>query len=343
MSKTLLKIVWLLLAGLSFGLPGCHFFQNSDPFAPSSTCQMQDQEQMTPQQLVRHLNDRGASKLYAWRADNVNIASRGAMAMPMSLSATLLVEAPRNFRLTAKVFGINEVDLGSNKERFWFWTKQSERPCILTARHEQIAIAQQRLAIPFQPDWIIEALGVIPLDDQDVQLIRLPQQPRGRRLGQLVSQRVSAQGEPVKKVTTVDLCHGIILEHALYNSRGQLLARAGLSEHHFEPGTGAVIPNRIDLEWPQTRMALTLTLGRIQVNPQISPQTFSMLQMPNTPVIDLGKPLPGTSRARPHHQPVSLSTDVEEDDLPDDPPPARARVGQGQGSERMSRYQPPLE
>jgi hypothetical protein len=329
MLRTPLKIEWLLLAGLCLGLTGCppRMFQR-DPFAVTASCQISDE--MTPHELVRHLNDRGASKLHSWQANSVKVSSPS---MPISPTASLAVEAPRNFRMTAHVLaGIDEVDLGSNQERFWFWTKQTNRPCILTARHEQTAIAQQKLSIPFQPEWIIEALGVIPLDEQDVQLERLPQQPRGRKLGRLISKRVSSQGEPVKKVTTVDLCHGIILEHALYDSRGQIIARAGLSEHHFETATGAVVPNRIDLEWPQMKMSMTLSLGRIQVNPQISPQMFTMQPRPNTPIIDLGKSEPGTAQApaRPHHAPVALSSHVESDDeLPEEEPAARSRVGQG--------------
>lgn len=325
-----LKLEWLLLTALCLSVTGCHWFPRQDPFSVTARCQIP--EEMSPHELVRHLNDTGATKLRAWRADNVTISSRS---MPISPKATLLVEAPRNLRMTAHVIsGINEVDLGSNDERFWFWTRQAKEPCILTAKHDQIAAAQQRLSIPFQPDWIIEALGVVPLDEQDVQFERLPQQPRGRKLGRLISNRVSAMGEPVRKVTTIDLCHGVILEHALYNKQNQLMARAALSEHHFEPATGAVIPNRIDLEWPQTNMAMTLSLGRIQVNPPMSPQMFTMLQMPNTPVIDLGKPMPGQRNARPHHQAVSLSHEVEDDALPpDDGEEPRGRIGAGEPRE----------
>jgi hypothetical protein len=206
----------------------------------------------------------------------------------MSVSALLAVEAPRNFRLMASSVAGPEVDLGSNADQFWFWAKRVEKSqqYVFTARHDRLVQAQQRFRIPFQPDWLIEVLGVIPLDESE--LVYEPGPPGSHRAN-LISQRVSPQGEPVKKVTVVDTCHGLILEHALYNAQGNLIARACLLGHYNDPVSRAVLPSVIDLEWPPAQLGLTLSLGPMEVNPSLPPQTWALPSIPDYPVVDLGR------------------------------------------------------
>lgn len=322
------KLILTLLAGLSLSLPGCQMVRqwvSPDPMGPFSTYRMP--EELDAKQVVRLLNERGPSKLYCWQADSVSITASGeGMLVPMTLRANLAVQAPRNFRMTAKMLLVDEIDIGSNDERFWFWIRQAPKPYVFTSRHDRIAVAQQNIPIPFQPDWIIEALGVIPIDENDVQLVPVENPPRGQRWGKLISRRMSPQGTPVRKVTLVDLAHGVILEHALYDEKGDLIASAKLSDQHYEPHTNAVVPHRIDLNWPQTRMSLTLKLGPVQVNPQISGQLFALPSIPNCPVVDLGqmtanaRPARSANPGRPLQQPVALTGGIEEDEpLPDSP------------------------
>lgn len=262
-------------------LPGCAMLRGC--FGPPPCPLPAD---LPLQDLVRHLNGNSVS-LTSWRATNVEISSRGPIGLPVSLSAMLAVEAPRNFRLVANSpYGGNEVDLGSNAEQFWFWSKRSEEKYVFTARHDQMARALQRFPIPFEPDWVIEALGVIPIDEREV---ALEPGPAGSHRANLVSQRVSPQGEPVRKVTVVDTCHGLILEHGLFDASGRMIARAVLSGHYRHPTSAVVLPSRVDLEWPPAKLALTLKLGKIDVNPPLGAPHWTLPVIPNTPVMDLGR------------------------------------------------------
>lgn len=263
------------------------------------------------QDLVQHLNQNTA-RLYAWRATNARIRIEGPGMLPIpGMSAMLAVEAPRNLRIIVSNVAGNEADFGSNEEQFWFWVKRGEQNAIFTARHDQMDRAQRRFPLPIQPDWLIEVLGVIPIDPNDVRMEPIAEEPVivpprrrwwqgrqgqpnstpvGNRRARLISQRLSPQGEPMRKETIVDLCHGNVLEHALYDARGHLVARALMSGHFADATSGAVLANNIHLEWPRERQTLSLTLGPVQVNPsQFPSQTWSLPEIPNVPVVDLGQ------------------------------------------------------
>ena len=54
-----------------------------------------------------------------------------------------------------------EVDLGSNDQLFWYWVRRDQPPAVYFCRHEQFAASRARQAIPIDPYWLIEALGVV--------------------------------------------------------------------------------------------------------------------------------------------------------------------------------------
>ncbi|MBI5761672.1 MAG: hypothetical protein HZA46_24445 [Planctomycetales bacterium] len=285
------QIVLLLVSSLLAGCALCprwnssKFFTQRNPYGPRARCELPPQP--TQQDVVAHLN-RNIARVNSWRCTSAKITSRERGAVPMSLSAVIAVEGDRNFRLTANnPFGGREVDLGSNGERFWFWSPRNDPKHVFTARHEQLAQAQEYFPMPFQPDWLMEVLGVIPIDETEVTLE--PYEP-GARQGTLVAHRISPQGEPVTKLTVIDLCHGLVLEHSLVDQRGRLIAKATLRDHWPDVATGVVLPRHIDIDWPQARLGLALAFGAIEINPPTIPEpTWSMPVVPGFPPLDLAR------------------------------------------------------
>lgn len=235
--------------------------------------------------LIRHLNA-NISKLYAWRSTSVQIRARSGL--PMQLSAVIAVETPRNFRLRVSSIGGDEADFGSNQDHFWFWMRRNEPRHVYMARHEDLARCQHRLQIPFQPDWLMEVLGVIPLDPAQFTM----EQTDGRSgTVSLISENLSPTGQPVKRVVLVDAPRGLVLGHHLYDARGALIAKATLRNHRYHPEHQMTMAHCIDLDWPQAGMAMTMTIGRdVEVNPQGLPsQTWQMPEMPGYPMFNLGQ------------------------------------------------------
>ena len=232
-------------------------------------------ESTTREQLVRHINDQ-AARTVGWRCRKMVVEVDGAVA---DASGLIAVQYPRRLRLKAKAMMIPVADVGSNADRVWCWVNPKlggPGPETLTCKHasfDAVRCAAERtggMQIPFEPDWLMEVLGVAPLDPQRVTLEKAP---GGGPIWLLISHRIDDGGRRMLRVIEVDAAHGQILAHELRDAKtGSRLARAELQDHRRDPETGVVLPHRIILSWPAAGLAgMTLRLGEIEVNPRDLP------------------------------------------------------------------------
>ncbi len=215
-------------------------------------------------ELIHHLNQ-NISPLVAWKSSDVRIHTKTPGGIPLRISADMAVESPRNFRLIAKSIAGKEADIGSNDERFWFWLKRGQEKRVITVKHEDLSKAQQRMQMPFQPDWIMEAFGVIPIDESN---ITIENDPSGVGILQLISKQKLPTGQPVRRIIEVDTCRGYILAQSLYAENGNLIAKATLNNYKRDKESGLMMPHEIFLNWPQNKMQMKLVIGEIEVNPE---------------------------------------------------------------------------
>jgi len=267
----------VLISGCTFDIR--KWFQPPEPcvFGPNPT----------KEQVVRHVNAR-ARRLTAWRSNDVSITTRGPNGIPVHLSAVIAVQRPRNFRLVASAMMGYEADFGSNADRIWFWMRRADPKGLYTVQHANLDRIEGRMPIPFRPDWLMEALGVIPLDEQAVEM--LPREP-GSSLLQLVSREATASGKVAHRVIVVDACHGHIVSQSLQNESGQVVASASFSDYARHTPSGLKMPHRIELTWPQTKTTMTLRIGgNIEVNPPGFPaKTWQVPDYEGYPVVDLAR------------------------------------------------------
>ena len=230
--------------------------------------------------------------------------------LPVHLTGNIAVERPRNFRLTAGTLGMTEeADFGSNPDWFWFWIRRSQPPFVFRARHDDMQHSEMlRQAIPFQPDWLIEALGVVPIDPK--QVTRMDPGENHQTVN-LISELLSPSGQPVQKVIRVDQRHGVVLGHYLYDANQRLIAKADLGNHQVDQQSGVIMPHLISLEWPQAGLQISLELGQIDINPAIPARIWEVPNKePMYPSRDIGaatrtknNPDQGTQTKREHAAP----------------------------------------
>jgi hypothetical protein len=184
-----------------------------------------------------------------------------------SLQASIALERPRRFRLVAEKTGLSgtELDLGSNDELFWFWIKRSEPPALYYCRHEQFAASAARQVLPIEPEWLIEALGLVALDPAEVSYGPSPV-GNGRLRVEVTQWRPSGSR---RKVLVFDELDAAVLEEHVYDEQGALVATALLSRHQRDEASGALLPRQIEIQWPSTQFAMTIRLHNLQTN-QIS-------------------------------------------------------------------------
>jgi len=207
--------------------------------------------------------------------------------MPGCAPGTIIVEAPRNFRLRVAhpIGGGDLLDVGSNPEEFWIWQKEMNPPYLLTSHHDDLPLALQQFKVPFQPDWIMEVLGVIPIDGSRYELHATP----GKPWMELATTGIAPSGETLRKVVRVDTRRGWVLEHLLWGANGKLIASAELSDHRLDPATQIVTPRRIRIHWPEADMDLKITLDHLEVNPPHLPElVWQVPQKPGYKRVDMG-------------------------------------------------------
>ncbi len=283
-SSKKLRVVVCCLVGLL--LPGgCHSANRWPGLTPPCVLD----PGVTQAQLVEHLNKNiiGSPKhggLVSWRANNAKIHVTG---IPLALPANIAVESSRNLRIVVSnpMTRGQEVDIGSNAERFWFWSKDA--PGIMTCQHEDVHVAMSHMNLPIQiePDWLMEIFGVIPINNDEYTMVR-------SQVGtaELVAARQTPDGKIMERIIVVDTCQGVITEHALKEPGGEIIARAKLDKY-FESPSGVLLPMVYQIEWPAAKVSMTINLNNPEANPATLAHNTSLWEVPSIPgvrVVDVG-------------------------------------------------------
>lgn len=209
------------------------------------------------------------------------------MPVRVSAEAILACESPRNFRFLASTIRGPELDLGSNDNEFWFWANDGGEKAVYMASHEQLDEAQRKLRIPFHPDWVMEVMGVIPIDHTKYKV----QWADDLKELSLVTANNDSHGRPVYRRIVVDSLTGNIIKHEMYDAERQPIALANLSDYR-PVGEGHVqLAHQIELKWPQEATRFIMRFKEIDINPGEEKSPVSQWQMPRNSrhrVINIG-------------------------------------------------------
>ena len=179
------------------------------------------------------------------------------------LRGTMQLELPRRLRIKAGVMGVSQfgVDVGSNNQDFWVWTKvnlPNQKPAIFHSSHEGFKNANSRVkqAIPMEPVWLLEGLGLVQFERGDVH-IGPNITPEG--FLRLITVRQTA-GRQTARATLVHAKNGTIVQQALYvrqtPQREQTIsegppwsriAYTNSTEYKYFPKKGAALPEKIEM------------------------------------------------------------------------------------------------
>ena len=144
---------------------------------------------------------------------------------------------------------------------FWFWVKDKHgegRSTTATTTRP----APARWPPTFQPDWIIEALGLRVIPDEEAAEIKVTP---GKDAGTLVltQRQKTSQGESLIKETILDESTGRIREHWVYAADHKtLLAHAVVTDYQEyatpagesgAPAETVYLPQKLRLEWIRRR------------------------------------------------------------------------------------------
>lgn len=245
------------------------------------------------EELIAHLNRHVAGTatrpgVTGWKADNAGVKLSG---IPGELPSMIAVEAPRNLRLTVSmpISGSLMADIGSNSEKFWIWTNESQQ--VLTSRHDDVALALDELQMPvhIHPDWLLEVFGVTPIDPDEFRMVH-PPSGRGPEV-ELVADRQSPLGADIERVIRVNVPQGRITQHILRLPGGKIVARAALSDYRKSRG-GVEMPHSFVLHWPDAHVSMAVNIRDPEMNPDAFQSNLALWRTPQFPgsqVVDIGQ------------------------------------------------------
>jgi hypothetical protein len=234
-------------------------------------------------ELVDYLNKKHQG-LTSWRDIDMSLGVHLPNGLYQRLSGTIACEAPNRFRLTASNF-MAKADFGSNSDRCWVYVKPGD-PAVLTWTHDDAPLLQHMpVDIPrIDPEWLMLVLGVSPLKHEDYEL---DSAPTGERELWLTAIEDNYSGRPLRRVIKVDTIEGVVREHAIYDSERNPLVKAILSRH--KSINGHVLPQVVQLKFPQLETELKLTFSRIETGYQLADKTWEVPRNYNADIVDLGQ------------------------------------------------------
>lgn len=285
-----------------FALTGCNLFgprpsdraDNRPPPTPTAN------GKPTADQLVSYLNKQ-AALITSIETRDVSIDVRAPAGSATLDGGTLLCQKPRFLKLVGKKFGMQEVIVGSNDERFWFFVKRDPSDAMFFCSHSDYQKGDVELPYPFQAEWVLDALGMSPIGaapgarmEEDRTTFRLIEETnvRGQKGSKVTvfykGEATGSQPQIVSR-TVYDANSKMV-----FSSTTQRVARQSIER---APGIFAQIacPEIVKLEWPAQETQLVIDLGRAKVNTAIQIDNFQMPRLGNKQV-DLGRDRP-TGRA----------------------------------------------
>jgi hypothetical protein len=243
----------------------------------------------TPAQLVAQLNAT-SQRLRSLECRDVDIQTKQGGQNPPDVLGTMMCRAPMDFRLRANVIGQPALDVGSNSQEFWFWMSKAEPPGLYYCSYTDLARGGVRLPFPFQPAWVMEALGMADRDPNGA----FEPVKATRDTFELIETTTGPQGQPVRKVTVFSRTQSLtVMGHRLEDASGKEICSAQILERTYDRANQVVVPQKVQLNWRAAELTMKLKLGDIHVNPAIDPDraqaAFRRPQLKNINSYDLAQ------------------------------------------------------
>ncbi len=224
--------------------------------------------------LVNYLN-KNAQLVHSIQCNDIDLDAQQGL-QPIGLTGKMACEQPRSFRMSAMspMGSQTELILGSNDREFWYWLKRGNPPYQFYCSYEDLRTKQVPVPFPFQPEWVMETLGMAnyPLNAQYKVELK-------RNTIELVQDTISLQGKPVKKVVVFDRntrSAKPIQAYVLRDLQGKELCSAQILD--TQRIGDAVVPYKLVLNWPENNQnnKLTMKLNKPTIN-QVSPEAARTL------------------------------------------------------------------
>jgi hypothetical protein len=267
--------------------------------------------------LVAYINDR-AAKLQTIEYADIRVVARDGLITFPGLRGSLTAAQPRYFRMTGTGGAVGaKVDLGSNPDRFWAYFDGPGGPVYVFASHTEFEAGKAPLpgGIPFEPDWVMEALGMTRLPPTNQ--YSAPPPDAKHRTYSLTWPALAPGGPPTGKdggarPALIPVVKEVVFDadpaadpkpqvkkHVIRDAKNNVICSAEIKQAKTVPagpdprGPTVQYPTVVVLRWDQKKFELELDLKAGEVNKPLTEETsrrlFTPPTIPNASPIDLAQ------------------------------------------------------
>ena len=165
-----------------------------------------------------------------------------------------------------------ELDIGSNENIFWYWSRRDEYPGLYYAKHEDYS--RTRLKTPFNPAFLKECCGLDTIPVKNVKFIE-----KGNDI--LVIEEIkNSFNELVMRTIFVNQETELIEGFVITDMVGNPIASCEIQSWNRDK-----LPMAILFNWHEEKKTMLMELKNPMINMQIQPKVW---ELPNiTPTIDM--------------------------------------------------------
>ena len=274
-----MKIVWQTVLALAAALAsaGCRTaggdnLARPDPLVPRTS--------LKAAELIAEHN-RNANRITSFEArPSIKVTSSGRTG---SVSGHLALERPRNFKLELATTLNNVADIGSNDQEFWFWLKDSPEKAVYVCNYDESGTSP--LAATLQPDWIVEALGLRVIPEEEAAETTV----KPGKDGTLVLTYIPKQDGPgapfVRETVVSESTHRIKQLRVFSADHKTLLAQAFVTDYQSVAVPSddssnedpAYVPKNLRLDWLQEKLSLSVFIKEPKANMAFSDERRALV------------------------------------------------------------------
>ena len=180
---------------------------------------------------------------------------------------------PRNFKLELSAMGQTKANIGSNDQEFWFWVQNDDDRSIYWCNYDEVE--SSALAVTYQPDWILEALGLRPINPEEAAALRV-RTTDNPKLSAVVFPPAKSRGQRYQRMMIVSNYTRRVKEYRIVplDRPETTLARAMIASYKdfdidkSESGAyrSCYLPENLKLEWTKDQLLLDVALKDVEVN-----------------------------------------------------------------------------
>ena len=250
---------WVVWSKFSETQPETQLLKLQDEISQDKKDKVEDVVQIIPEAILE-INVRNKKiKSITSQDMAVKIWERG---MRFRLKGSLCFEKDTSFRMKMNSLFGEELDIGSNDELFWYWSRRDRDPGVYFAYYEDLT--STRLKTPFNPIFLRTSLGILNIDTKNAQIL-----DKDGFLA-VIRESINGMGQKVLQTIFVDEKTKLIKGFMITDLNGQPLASCEIQKWEND------LPKKILYTWHEEQKAMLIEFQSIKANESIPDSKWEM-------------------------------------------------------------------